>query len=590
MGTGCTVAEWFSDMFVLPRIQRFIDAHRIDMHQLSAINTAILDIPLEPNIVPTSTSSLLVPLASSQSGANRTTPKPTCHHCGCTMRVDQVHSCPACGLFIHKTKCVRAHRPLCNPLSPPIVVRNVLQDVSFMDSPAFHTPRTLSSAHIDSDPETPTSPLGSPLHLHLPQTSATILQPAQPGLAAFALALQGVQHLSPALPAPLPLHPPPPPPPPPPKGKQKTARCSEPALTQSSLELELAERALIALKEKLALTEVQLVKETQKSSILGQRVQVLEAHVNQILANQHLDTPAASTASTPPSQPAPIGSTTSTCCSNQLHSELDRISLTLSSLQATVSAILTAALAVPPPGPDEQPALEAPPPRVPQVPQPRGAPPAPPGSAILTAALAVPPPGPDEQLPPAPPGSAPPSELRPVEHLLELNPGAPPGTPPGAAPHTPPRAAPPRVLPSATPHGAVPPPTPALGLTPADQQCLEDQLADRFQLRHEPPTSSPVPLMRQRPSPFLLALRSHQSLQQHRPGACGPPRQIRLHRPGPGLLGPPPGQQHVHQLPAHPTHPAGHQPHPPAGPAHLHQALQAFAAVLQSLPRPLLNY
>ena len=41
--------------------------------------------------------------------------------------------------------------------------------------------------------------------------------------------------------------------------------------------------------------------------------------------------------------------------------------------------------------------------------------------------------------------------------------------------------------------------------------------------------------MKQRPSPFLLALRSHrQSLQQH-----WPPPQMRQHRPGPGLLGPP---------------------------------------------------
>merc|ERR1719319_1762964 len=217
MGTGCTAAEWFSYVFVLPRIQSYMETHGIDMHQLSAINTAILDIPLEPNFVPTSTSSLLVPLASSQAGANRPATKPICHHCGSSVWRGKVHTCAACGLFIHKSKCLKPHRPLCTPLTPPFLKRKAInQDVSSMDSPAFHTPRTLSSAleHIDSDPETPTSSLESPLHHLPPQTAATILQPAQPGLAAFASALQGVQHLAPALSAPLPLPLPTPPPPP----------------------------------------------------------------------------------------------------------------------------------------------------------------------------------------------------------------------------------------------------------------------------------------------------------------------------------------------------------------------------------------
>ena len=53
-----TAAEWLTEFFIIPRIQQHIDSSKIDYAKLSAINTAVLDLPSQPTTVPTTGSSL----------------------------------------------------------------------------------------------------------------------------------------------------------------------------------------------------------------------------------------------------------------------------------------------------------------------------------------------------------------------------------------------------------------------------------------------------------------------------------------------------------------------------------------------------
>ena len=161
---------------------------------------------------------------------------------------------------------------------------------------------------------------------------------------------------------------------------QKKQRPGDPALTSPAFEQELLERALIAVKEKLASTELQLKSEQQTSTILGQRVRLLEAEVTKHLASKHLNPP-------PSSTPA------SSCCSHTLLPVMSNLSSQLVSLQAALlprdpvhpwrsESAQQAPAEVqglqPPPTPAGVQGLQWPPP-APEVQGPQGPPPAPAG-------------------------------------------------------------------------------------------------------------------------------------------------------------------------------------------------------------------
>ena len=77
-----TVAEWFTDTFVIPRIQNHIDSSKINTEKLEAINAAIRDLPSQPNSTPTAGTTLPSHSASTSTGINRPTFKALCAACG----------------------------------------------------------------------------------------------------------------------------------------------------------------------------------------------------------------------------------------------------------------------------------------------------------------------------------------------------------------------------------------------------------------------------------------------------------------------------------------------------------------------------
>ena len=72
------------------------------------------------------------------------------------------------------------------------------------------------------------------------------------------------------------------------------------ATTAGSLDLEVSQRALFLCKEELALKESQLRQANTKSSVLVERVKLLESEVTKLLAAQHIhgETPPAPSFST----------------------------------------------------------------------------------------------------------------------------------------------------------------------------------------------------------------------------------------------------------------------------------------------------
>ena len=124
----------------------------------------------------------------------------------------------------------------------------------------------------------------------------------------------------------------------------KTLRCGTPALNSATLEQELAERAIIAIKEKLASTEACLKAEKSKSTILGQRVRMLEEEVTKLLASKHL---LSSPADPPHPAPFSVPPTSTTCPQAELLlSKLCGIGDQLPTLQDGVSSTLANTLSL----------------------------------------------------------------------------------------------------------------------------------------------------------------------------------------------------------------------------------------------------
>ena len=360
-----TVAEWLTEHFIIPRVQQYMDTSKIDSARLAAINTAILDLPSQPNTVPTMGSSLASLAPPLMAGTNKTPASGSCVVCGgCQWGGRDPSICFPCGSFLHKKPdCRRGHR--CDPRTPTTssmpMRRAPGQDITSTDSPAFSSYRQPAAllGDIDSDEESLGAPLtpppnwggmtGSPGLLLSPSPHPDVLPP-QGTVSVLANLLPHLQ--APTLgvpPAPLLALPCPPPPPPPlpaaparPKARKQPG-CAGPALTVGGLEQELSQRAIIAIKEKLATTESSLKAEQDRSAILGQRVRLLESEVTRLLASLHLPSSTLQ-AEAPPIPPTPP------CSSAQLLiPEMRRMSEQLASLQASVSAVLATSLTSPPP-------------------------------------------------------------------------------------------------------------------------------------------------------------------------------------------------------------------------------------------------
>ena len=300
-----TVAEWFVANFVLPQIEMEIGRKKVSSDQVAAMNQAILNMRAVPISQTTSLSSL--PPSSLRGGANS---QPiTAKLDGRTGRLKGLPHCHQCNQFLH-SQCQSEHQcsvtrssgqdsaeesdteDLSNesltssspvPASPahqdypsaneesPSVLQNLAPHFNSLSAapPCFQTPLSTFSIPPPSLPTTNTSTLSSsapllsvssssPLFSRAPQISASnssALRPKNPSQATK---------------------------------NQNTRGRSGLALTAGALDLEVSQRALFLCKEELALKESQLRQANTKSSVLADRVKLLEAEVTKLLSSQHL--------------------------------------------------------------------------------------------------------------------------------------------------------------------------------------------------------------------------------------------------------------------------------------------------------------
>ena len=196
------VAQWFVSLFVLPQIEEQIKKNGTNKSHVTAMNNAILNLKL----VPPSQASFLSQLVNASQNMDGVNTAPVQAACGiCCKRFDKrtlnIPTCLSCKYFFHG-KCLKDHE-CSNPTTPRAPSLSTLgqdleeSDTEDLPSPAKNTPSPTSFSqfsspqrtsqhslapaldHIDSDIESPSSTLGTPLNYQNPTASIRLFQPAQ---------------------------------------------------------------------------------------------------------------------------------------------------------------------------------------------------------------------------------------------------------------------------------------------------------------------------------------------------------------------------------------------------------------------------
>ena len=196
------VAQWFVSLFVLPQIEEKIKKNGTNKSHVTAMNNAILNLKL----VPPSQASFLSQLVNASQNMDGVNTAPVQAACGiCCKRFDKrtlnIPTCLSCKYFFHG-KCLKDHE-CSNPTTPRAPSLSTLgqdleeSDTEDLPSPAKNTPSPTSFSqfsspqrtsqhslapaldHIDSDIESPSSTLGTPLNYQNPTASIRLFQPAQ---------------------------------------------------------------------------------------------------------------------------------------------------------------------------------------------------------------------------------------------------------------------------------------------------------------------------------------------------------------------------------------------------------------------------